>query len=52
MNSPVKTPRPHSVRLRVSQDELEWLRAKSDQDDRTIANILRKALREMIERES
>lgn len=43
-----KDPRPHSVRLRVSQVELDKLREIADEEQRTVANVLRLALREFL----
>ena len=49
MTTASKVERPHSVRLRVSDEELDWLRSEAERQDRTIAAILRKALREYLE---
>jgi hypothetical protein len=40
-----KPKRPHSVRVRVTDEELAWLRSHSQQTDRSISTILRRALR-------
>ena len=52
MTTGQKTERPNSVRLRVSDEELEWLRSEAERQDRSIAAILRKALREYLEARS
>jgi hypothetical protein len=43
-----KEPRPHVVRLRVSQTELDVLREIAVEEQRTVANVLRLALRHFI----
>ena len=50
MTTVQKPARPHSVRLRVSDEELEWLRARAQEEERSIAMILRRALREFVEK--
>ena len=39
----------HSVRLRVTDDELVWLREEADRTERTISSLLRLALRHYID---
>jgi hypothetical protein len=45
-----KPARPHSVRLRVSDDELEFLRRVAAAEERTIASVLRIALSQFYDR--
>lgn len=52
VTTPTKIERPHSVRLRVSDEELAWLREEAEREDRTIAAVLRIALREYLESRS
>jgi predicted transcriptional regulator len=40
------TPKPHVLRLRVSDDEKAWLERYASQDDRSVHYVLRQALRE------
>lgn len=42
--------KPHTVRLRVTDDELEYLKAEAEKQERTIASLLRMALREYVEK--
>jgi predicted transcriptional regulator len=42
--------RPHVVKVRVSEDEREFLERVAAEDDRTISNVLRLALKEFYER--
>lgn len=46
-----KTPKPHSVRLRVTDDELRWLQEEAERQDRTISSLLRLALRAYVEKQ-
>jgi hypothetical protein len=42
-----KTERPHVVRLRVSQEELDWLRDYGERMDRPVSWVLRHALHKL-----
>ena len=44
-----KAPHPHSVRLRVTDEELAWLREEADRQERTIASLLRVVLRHYLD---
>jgi hypothetical protein len=44
-----KQTKEHSVRLRVTDEELRWLRQEADDQERTISSLLRVALRHYIE---
>ena len=43
--------RPHVVRLRVSQQELDWIREYGDREDRSISWVLRHALQQLVEQQ-
>jgi hypothetical protein len=43
-----KTPKPHSVRLRVTDAELRFLQEEAQRQERTISSLLRLALREYV----
>ncbi len=47
-----KPARPHSVRVRVSDDELAFLRRQAAAEERTIAGVLRLALRDYYDRKN
>lgn len=40
--------KPHTVRLRVTDEELEFLKQEADQQERTVAGLLRLALKEYL----
>ncbi len=40
------TPKPHVLRLRVTDDEKAWLERYANRDDRSVHYVLRLALRE------
>lgn len=44
-----KQAHPHSVRLRVTDDELAWLRDEATRQERTIASLLRVVLRHYLD---
>jgi predicted transcriptional regulator len=44
--------RQHSVRLRVTTEELEFLRRLAEAEDRSISSVLRRALRDLYERQA
>lgn len=51
MTTAEKTPKTESVRLRVTSQELEWLRAYADRNDRSMSSVLRLALKQFYDRE-
>jgi len=46
-----KKKRPHSVRVRVTDEELAWLHQHSEETARSISAILRLALRDYYDRD-
>ena len=48
---PTTTERPHVVRLRVSQEELDWLRAYGEREERSISWVLRLALKQLADQQ-
>lgn len=41
-----QTKRTHVVRLRITEEELKFLREQAEREDRTISSVLRLALRD------
>ena len=50
MSTTEKVPKPHVVRVRISDDEKAWLARHAAADDRSTNYIIRLALREYAER--
>ena len=44
-----KQAHPHSIRLRVTDDELGWLRREAVRQERTMASLLRVMLRHYVD---
>lgn len=42
--------KPHTVRLRVTDEELAFLKEEAERQERTVASLLRLALREYVEK--
>lgn len=42
--------KPHTVRLRVTDEELEWLKSEAERQERSIASLLRLALRDYVDK--